>query len=64
MTSKFLLKGHNILNFLFAFFPKISETLEAHISGSETDIKGKKLSSWFYKSLILANKEIIKNFDV
>ena len=39
VTSQFLLKGHKILNFLFGFFPKISETLEAHISGTETDIK-------------------------
>ena len=35
MTSQFLLKGHKMLNFLFAFFIKISETLEAHISGRE-----------------------------
>ena len=35
MTSQLLLKGHKMLNFLFAFFLK---TLEAHISGTETDI--------------------------
>ena len=40
MTSQFLLKkGHKMLNFLFAFFLKISETLKARISGTETDIK-------------------------
>ena len=48
VTSEFLLKGHKMFNFLIAFFLKISETLKAHISGTETDIKnGKKLSSWF-----------------
>ena len=31
-------KGHKLLNFLFAFFVKISETLKAHISGTEADI--------------------------
>ena len=38
VTSQFLLKGHKMLNFLFAFFPKISDNLEVHISGTETDI--------------------------
>ena len=38
MTSQLLLKGHKMLNFLFAFFIKISESLKAHISGTETDI--------------------------
>ena len=38
VKSQFLLKGHKMLNFLFAFFLKISEILEAHISGTETDI--------------------------
>ena len=39
VTSQFLLKGHKMFNFLVAFFLKISETLKAHISGTETDIK-------------------------
>ena len=39
VTSQFLLKGHKMLNFLFAFLLKISETLKAYISGTETDIK-------------------------
>ena len=48
MTSKFMLKGYKMLNFLFAFFLKISGILKAHISGTETDInKGKKLSFRF-----------------
>ena len=48
MTSQFLLKGHKMLNFLVAFFSKISQTLKAHISGTEADIKnGKDLSSSF-----------------
>ena len=48
VTSQFLLKGHKMLNFLFAFFLKISEILKAHISGMETDInKRKKLSFRF-----------------
>ena len=34
----FLLKGHKMFNFLFAFFLKISETLKAHISGTEANI--------------------------
>ena len=38
MTSQFLLKGHKMLNFLVAFFLKISEALKAHISGMEIDI--------------------------
>ena len=38
VTSQFLLKGHKMFNFLVAFFLKISETLKAHISGTETDI--------------------------
>ena len=38
VTSQVLLKGHKMLSFLFAFFLKISETLKAHISGTETDI--------------------------
>ena len=37
MTSQFLSKGHKMLNFLFAFFLKISETLKAHICKTETD---------------------------
>ena len=38
-----------MFNFLVAFFLNISETLKAHISGTEADIKtnGKELSSWF-----------------
>ena len=35
MTSNFLLKGHKMLNFFSHFFLKISETLKAHISGTE-----------------------------
>ena len=38
VTSQFLLKGHNMLNFLFAFSLEISETLKDHISGTEADI--------------------------
>ena len=38
VTSQFLLKGHKMLNFLFALFLKISETLKAHIFGMEADI--------------------------
>ena len=38
MTSQFLLNGHRMLNLLVAFFLKISETLKAHISGTEIDI--------------------------
>ena len=34
MTSQFLLKGHKMPNSLF------TETLKAHISGTEADIKG------------------------
>ena len=53
-------------NFVFAFFLNISKTLEAHISGTETDIN-KQLKNFlfgFQQSFILANKNIIKNFDV
>ena len=38
VRSQFLLKGHKMLNSLFAFFLKISKTLKAHISGKEADI--------------------------
>ena len=38
VTSQFLLKGHKMLDFLVEFFLKISETLKAHISGTETGI--------------------------
>ena len=38
VTLEFLLKGHKMFNFLVAFLLKISETLEAYISGTETDI--------------------------
>ena len=37
-----------MLNFLFAFFLKIFETLKAHISGTETDINKR------YKAFVLA----------
>ena len=48
VTSQFLLKGHKMLNFLFAFFPEISETLRAHTSGmKQISAKGKKPSSQF-----------------
>ena len=39
VTSRFLLKGHKMVNFLFAFFLKISVTLKAYISRTETDIE-------------------------
>ena len=45
VMSQLLLKGHKMLNFLFTFF-KISETLKAHISGTEADKNGEKLPSW------------------
>ena len=38
MISQFLLKGHKMLNFHFAFLLKISGTLKAHISGTKADI--------------------------
>ena len=46
MTSQFLLKGHKMLNFLFAFSFKISETLKAHISEMEADIN-KRFKAFF-----------------
>ena len=46
MMAQFLSKEHKILNFLFAFFFKIFETLKAHISGTEADIN--KLSKAFF----------------
>ena len=38
VMSQFLLKGHKMFNFPFAFFLKISEALEACISEMEEDI--------------------------
>ena len=45
MTSKFLLKGHKILNFL-VFLLKIFETLKAHISVTEININ-KRYKAFF-----------------
>ena len=59
MTSQFLLKGHKTPHFLFAFFLKKSETLEAHFSGTEPDIN-KQYIFGFYQSVILANKKLSK----
>ena len=49
MTSQFLLKGHKMLNFLVAFFLKISETLKdfESLERKQISTNGKKLSSWF-----------------
>ena len=64
MTSQFLLNGHITLNFLFAFFLKISETLKAHISGTEADInKRSELFFLVFNGLSYYPKQIIKNFD-
>ena len=38
VTLHFLFKGHKTLNFLFAFFLEISESLKDHIPGTEKDI--------------------------
>ena len=64
VTSQFLLKGHKLLIF-FAFFLKISETLKAHISGTEADIN-KRQRAFFLVFNCLSYKQIknyIKNFD-
>ena len=66
MMSQFLLKGHKMLDFLFAFLLKISETLKAHISATETDIDQQTVKSFpfgFQRSYISANKKISKTFD-
>ena len=65
MTSQFLLKEHKMLNFLFAFFLKISETLKPHISGTEADINKRQRAFFlvFNPYFILTNKKVIKNFD-
>ena len=48
MTSQFLLKEHNMVNFLFAFFLKITVTSKTHISGRKQILtNSKKLSSPF-----------------
>ena len=50
VTSEFLLKkGDKMFSFLVAFFLKISETLKAHISGTETDIN-KRSKAFFLVS--------------
>ena len=38
VMSQVLLKRHKMLNFIFTFFVKTSETMKAHISGTEADI--------------------------
>ena len=60
VMSQFLLKGHKKLNFLVAFFLKISETLKAHLSGTETDINKRQKAFFFgfLQSFILANKKL------
>ena len=65
MTSQFLLKGHKMLNFLFASLLKISETLKAHISGTEADIKKwlKKIPSWFLTVFHISQQKMINNFN-
>ena len=52
-------------NFLLALFLKISETLKAHISGTEADIDKQEIAFFlvFKPSFILANKKIVKNLD-
>ena len=61
VTSQFLLKGHKMLNFVFAFFLKISETLKAHISGTEADIN-KRQRALFLVFNCLSYKQI-KNYQ-
>ena len=63
VTSQFLLKGHKMLNFLFAFFLKISETLKAHISGTEADIN-KWLKAFFFVSNGLSYQPIKKSSKI
>ena len=58
-------KGAQNPQLSFRIFPKISETLKAHISGTERDInKQQKLSFQFLTFFhTVANKKIIKTFD-
>ena len=61
MTSVFV-KGAQNGKFSFRIFLKISETLKAHISGTETDIN-KQLKAFFsvFNGLsILTNKKLSK----
>ena len=58
VMSQFLLKGHKMFNFLVTFFLKISETLKAHISGTETDINKRFLV--FNRLAHQANKKLSK----
>ena len=61
VTSQFLLKGAQNGHFPFAFFLKMSETLKAHISGTEKiSTNSKKLSFRFLTDFILANKKSSK----
>ena len=64
MTSQFLLKGHKMLNFLFAFFLKIYETLEPHIwNGNRYQQMVKSFLFGFQRSFVLAINKVIKTFD-
>ena len=56
VTSQFLLKGHKMLNFLFAFFLKISETLKAHISGTEADVNKRQRALFWFLTLFHLSK--------
>ena len=59
VTSQFLLKGHKMLNFLFAFFSQDFRDFKfISLEGKQISTNGVKLSAF-----ILANKKIITNFD-
>ena len=61
MTSAIFVKGaQKMLNFLVAFFLKISETLKAHMYGMEIDIKQTVFKRLSFRSFILINKKLSK----
>ena len=48
VTSQFLLKGHKMFNFLFAFFSRFLRLWKLiSLERKQVATNGKKLSSWF-----------------
>ena len=64
MTSQFLLKGHKMLNFLVTFFQDFRDYESSYLwNGNRYQQMVKSFLFDVWRSFILANKKIIKNFD-
>ena len=64
MTSQFLLKGHKLLNFLFAFYQDFRDFENSYLW--KTNRYQQTVKSFLFglqRSSMSTNKKIIKNFD-